>query len=52
MITIALETGRSPVESVGWFTTPIPLIHIVAEPPPSRFTALTAPSAFISLPSW
>src|SRR5262245_18121955 len=30
----------------------MPLIHMVAEPPPSRLTALTAPSAFSSLPSW
>ena len=51
MITMAFETGRSPVESVGWFTMPIPLIHMVDDPPPSRFMALTAPSACICWPS-
>ena len=30
--------------SEGWFTTPIPLTYSVVEPPPSRFSASSAPT--------
>src|SRR5205085_2574682 len=58
-ITIGSQTGPGPStskrrSSLGWLTTPVgpfPRIHIVDDPPPSRFIAVVQPSARITAAS-